>query len=1121
MLRSACALILSLSLLGEVGAKVQDLPDLSSASAWQLDSGSTGKGQISSWPGRLMVDFSGKQGQIVNLVLKTSRDVPSWATDLTFVMGNGGSSGRVKVKAIIVDSSGSEFLYNLLEAWPELRSGYPVFKAGFRNVPVRLHAEGLKRPSFQGGWATIESVGGRRSPKPPLKLKGVQLEAGMPDTKAQLSFGDFTWTRLLPRESEFYYAIDGVERFGEVDAVPFITLAELGKSYGGVFDVEWELRDQYAGKPLLRGEKNFRLSTNDPSRPYPLQLEEKIEFPVSRSGTYWITTKLRWGRSEKDFPESVEEKTFRLDVFRSTRPDVALPASPDTPPAIGIAAERPSLIFNQDEPLVIPVSFHSKSPATSYRLSVRPYAGVESIKELSGSLSPGEPLEVPIDLTSAGSGAWIVRAEILDGDKLIDAKERLVGKRAPSASSPLSFDYQPRKDTDPTAGKSLVIMSAQLPDQARDDARQRWEAIQPFLDNVSAVTKTIELPIRWKDIEPLPGIIDWTWLDRVMNAAADRGLKVILDPQFVSLEPLWIPAHVKKNEAGGVFGHKRYVFQGMRVNHWHSPVLRQALLNVVSQMATRYAKHPAMGGYLILTEQPGDFPYTGWFDGYEEETLQDFRQHLKSQWTDIAALNQRWGSKYSDWQAIGVPPSDASDRQRLDWLTFRYQAISDLLLDQARAVRAIDPAGLIQLYGDGLTDEQAQELHQLGVILANGGAHTPELSGLTKASLGPANLQERAEEHSVGRWSAYSPFQLDATLFNMMLGGGQSAHIKMFVRTTSPFSELRQPPFSLDRFEKLLPIWQELRHALAPAREVFVLDNRNARLLEAGGTTYVSFGSSAITRSFLEAQVIAPLANIPVATSGRVLFALTALGTSYETSLSDALVKYVQDGGTLVMTAAAGRQDPDRPTEDWVLLKRFGWEAPAESNPRTDQLLARTIASPLFPQEGQTFALSGPAWKPASTEGMVASFTDGAPAVSWKSFGAGRIVVLWASGLVPPSVVPGSTSLVADIARWAGVSFSSTASDPLLYTSLLKHQSDDIFYGLVYHSSGRQPWGQDGPPLHGQTRWVVPPGDYSVRELITDQDLGTFSAARLLDSGIDSQLKPHAVAVYRLARIQK
>lgn len=1115
--------------LGNLSANVQTLANLADASSWQPTPAATAQGKISTWPDRLAVEFKGDAKQVFDLRLNETLDIPDWADNWTLVMNAGGTAGRVNVRAIVRDADGAEFLYRLLDWTPELAEGYPVFKAGLRNIPVRLNAVGLKRPnSSTGRWQNVERIGGGRAvPKPPLQLTGLRFEAGSIPAEGVLALGDFAWTRLVPSESQFYYALEGTERFGELDPVPYVTLAQLGARafYGEIFDVEWELRDSYAGRPIQRGAKTFRLSANDPAQPYALQLDQRVEFPVTKPGAYWLATKLRWGRNERTFPETIEEKTFRLDVIRSRLTDTTSPApSASSAPAIDIAPDRDSRIYSPHESLIVPVVF-TPDRALDYRISVRASAGFETLKEFSASLPAGKTTTIPVDLSglAESGGAWIVRAEIRDGDKLLDAKERLIGQlpASSSAAAPIrAFDSDRWQNADPTGGESLVILSAQLPDNARDDARLRWDAIQPFLNNAASVTQNVEITIRWKDISPLPGIIDWTWVDRMMDQAAARGLRVILEPIFVSMEPEWIPPAFRQNSEGGVFGHKRYLFRGMRTNLWHAPELRNPLVSTVSEMALRYRGHPAMGGYLILTEQPGDFPYTGWFDGYDPETLADFHRHLQTRPGGLAALNERWGTHYRDWSDIGVPDASASLRRQRDWLVFRYETISSLLLDQARAVRAADPDTHLEIYGDGLTAEQATELHRLGAILANGGAHEPELMGLTKARFGPYRLQERSEEHSVGRWSAYSPYQLDSTLFNLMLGGGQSAHIKMFTRTNEPLDNLRKPPYSLDRFERFIPIWRELRDAEAPARDVFVLNNRNARLMKTGGTTFLSFGGSSVTRSVLESQVVAPLADVPVATSGRVLFALSLFGTSYESSLSDSLVDYVREGGTLVMTADAGRIDPDKPGEDWLLLKRFGWQPPAGDGRNTNLARARTVADTIFSEGGKPLAFSGIVWRATDTSGVAATFDDGSPALAWKSFGKGRVVVVWATDLVPPAQITGSTRLVADIARWAGVSLATDSTDPRLYTNLLTRKSDSTFYGLVYHSGAGARWGQEAPAISAQTRWTLPDGNYAVHELISDKNLGTHSSARLRDQGLDSDLPRHAVAIYRLTRIQ-
>jgi hypothetical protein len=1110
-----CTGLISTLVGADPSPTVEALPSLSNSESWTVVGQSL---EVTSEKNRLDISFSGPPGTEARLLLREPQPIPAWASGFTMILGNRGGEGRVKIRAVVEDEEGTEFLYRLLPPLPDFQEGYPVFKVGFRNIPQRLQMVGLKRPKLgNGDWDTISGPRGR-SPKGKLVVKGLLFEnATKANSLAKLTLSEFAWTRLVPKESALYYALNGREGFGELDPAPFIYLADLGRHTEGTFDVRWEARSAFEGAPIMKGQKTFRLDKIKSDT----QLDQKIEFPLRETGAYWITVKLRDQRDGDSFPRVVEEKVFRLDIIHSKQKNNLTQATPN-PAQITIGVGRQLLAYDINEELVLPVRFQVEGPASeySYRITARPFAGWDLVKELKGTLSPSQTT-IDLDLSDQNAGAWVVRAELRREGRLIDVSERLVGKRGAAANtSPQAPVYT--GPTDPTEGKAKFPFFPHIPDGERDDPEKRWLALKPLLDQAAAVTTSIELPLRWKDVEPMPGIYDWTWVDRVMEYAASKGLTIILHPGFVGSEPEWIPSYFSQNAEGAVFGHHRYLFQGMRANFWQAQPLRQAVLDWFSALAARYANHPACEGYLILTEHPGEYPVAGWYDGFDPETLTNFREAIQKKWEDLATVNERWGTSFQNWEQISVPEEGSSSRQYLDWMRFRREAISNLLLDELHAVRREDGKGLVEMYTDGLDAEHYAELRRMGCILANGGVNEPELHSLQKASVAAYGLQERAEERTVGQWAAYGPHQLEGTLFSMLQGGGGNSHCKMFIPSKKSFAELEADPHALARYKKLMPVWKELRQTEAPKREMFILNDLSARLLAAQSTAFVEFGDSSTTRSFLESQLVPPVAEIDKATSGKLLFCVSSLGTSYEADVIEKIVHFVKEGGTLVMTADAGRRSSGLPGQDWVLLQKLGFPAPSER--AGQKARARTQTSSIFPGKESLFTLAGPLWNPA-TEGSgetVAQYegTPATPAISWKDVGHGRVAVLWASRLVPPADDENAGYLyLADLARWAGIALPSNASHPRIYTNLLKHEGKDTFYGLAYHSGSHMPWGREGTAREISTRWQVPEGRYEITEVLSGKALGTFDAESLRSTGLQGTINQHEVLIYRMERI--
>jgi hypothetical protein len=233
--------------------------------------------------------------------------------------------------------------------------------------------------------------------------------------------------------------------------------------------------------------------------------------------------------------------------------------------------------------------------------------------------------------------------------------------------------------------------------------------------------------------------------------------------------------------------------------------------------------------------------------------------------------------------------------------------------------------------------------------------------------------------------------------------------------------------------------------------------------------------------------------------------------TVLDAATHDRLVRFVESGGVLLMPPDTGSACVEKPGEKWVLLRRFGF-APPTTEPIQDRY-TKTVSVPgeIFGQEKRTFILRETWDVPPPADAHNEAFFDGdarRPALSWKSFGKGRVAVLWAQVIVPPSHHGGSHPLLRDVARWAGARLPYDASNPNLWLNLLKHRREDCHYGLVYAAADAE----------GFVKWQVPEGTYRLTELISDADAGTFSAGDLWSKGMTVKLGARAVAIYRIEK---
>jgi hypothetical protein len=1088
--------------------------------------------------GALFVRFDCAKDNIADLRLKEPVPMPDGVTGFTFLGGNNGTCASLWIRVLARDSKGKEIAFYTTSRGAGDKGWFSPEATGRRGCEERFTTPGFGRPKpAPNAGATLE--GG--SPTPPYTLLGLRFIGGHQlkrwahtlDGQAftEFFFRGFAMTKLDSRTSPLYYQFRSVEGFGELDPLPCLTPGHMGKWRGKRFDMSWELRDRYDGTPFLVDGKTFEFTQTDWQEksdgiPYPLQIAQRIEFPVKEKGTYWARVRLRWSYEGKSpLPQEISEREFRLDVVNGAESIERAPVPADAMAPncfIRVAPDRMSLIFEDKEKFVVKVAFRNPGESVkdaSYRAVVRLASDDVEVKAL--DIVPiwngDKPFVAELDLSDLKPGVYKVLAEIRAGKQMFDQVERMIARKEPvtaaAVEAPIPASVPSWREM-LASPKPMFHLSPILPDNLPQSGAKAWdEYYRPFLDKAGELSTQIELSFNWKTVAPLPGVYDWGFVDRFVDYAQSKGLTVQLQPSFRDL-PEWMPARYEMGVDGTVFGVKHsYLFHGGRPNFINDPAIRNGAVAFIRNVAQRYRAHPAVQSYFFLFEHPGDAPYNGWYEGYAPESVAAFRREAQTTLKTIAVANQRWGTAFASWDEVVPPPKEATSAYWLDWLRFKTDGIEGMLRDCVTSIRSADPKRLIMMYADGLRDNRW--FHEQGCMSANGGSHDT-LAMPDYAAFPLVGLPQRTEDHSPGNWTAYSPTQLDASLFAMMAGGGANAHCKAFVLTKNRFSDMADPNVSLGRYKRFMPIWSELRQTeLVQPVEAFLLKDLSSYLLGAK-TTYTGWWSDPwMLINLSQAQVPCAAGVDGLWEKGKLLLATGGLG-SMEKSLLDRVVRYVEAGGTLLMYPDSGRKCLEDPDADWVLLRRFGIEPPPGEVDRDRKAAAVPVAGAIFTTEAKPFTLRD-AWKVPPPEGMEsAACFDGdknSAALSWKPFGKGKVAVVWARTIVIPDGGPPEAGypFLRDVARWAGIQPMAEATDSHVWTNLLKTKDGSSYYGLT-----KGP----GKGVDTTVRWLLlPDGDYRVTELISGNELGEFTAARLKMEGLPVKLEPReTVAIFRMVR---
>ena len=187
----------------------------------------------------------------------------------------------------------------------------------------------------------------------------------------------------------------------------------------------------------------------------------------------------------------------------------------------------------------------------------------------------------------------------------------------------------------------------------------------------------------WSNIEPREGDFQLDWLDRAIRAAERHGIKVVIGTPTAA-PPAWLTAtypNVLRTRADGM----RDKHGGRHQANNFDPKFRTLVARVVTRMAQRFGRDPAVIGWQIDNEPGGDDYSTG--------TRTQFQAWLKRRYGTLDQLNARWttaywSQTYSDWSQLAPPTGEGNPGLMLAWRLFLSDSNRGYLRDQRDIVRA-------------------------------------------------------------------------------------------------------------------------------------------------------------------------------------------------------------------------------------------------------------------------------------------------------------------------------------------------------------------------------------------------------------------------------------------------
>ena len=194
----------------------------------------------------------------------------------------------------------------------------------------------------------------------------------------------------------------------------------------------------------------------------------------------------------------------------------------------------------------------------------------------------------------------------------------------------------------------------------------------------------------WSLWEPADGQFDYAWMDRIVDAMGEAGIKVILGTPTYSI-PSWMahqhPEILADRIPAGQFGGKAVPsVYGIRQNmDTDSPAYRFYAERLIRHIVAHYKNNPTVIGWQVDNE-------TSSYDAANKDVFVGFQHYLEKKFGTPENLSKAWflnywGENLHTWEDLPTREGTISTGYKLEWTRWSQMRVTDFLHWQAALVR--------------------------------------------------------------------------------------------------------------------------------------------------------------------------------------------------------------------------------------------------------------------------------------------------------------------------------------------------------------------------------------------------------------------------------------------------